>query len=261
MIDIGANLTNSSFSEDLHEVIQSAKEEGLTSILLTGTDIPSSESAQQLAIQYPNLLYSTAGIHPHHADEAPEGWQTRIRELAKLKQVVAIGETGLDYYRNFSGREEQRNVFIEQLQISAQLEMPLFIHDRESNGDMHELLKQHLNAPAVVHCFTGTRAELIHYLDLGCYIGITGWVCDERRGQPLASLIKDIPLDRLLIETDSPYLMPRNIEPRPKTRRNEPKYLPYVAHKIASLLGKTDETIGRITAENAKTLFGLKHLT
>lgn len=261
MIDIGANLTNSSFSDDLDEVIHSAQEEGLTSILLTGTDISSSESAQKLAIRYPDLLYSTVGIHPHHADEIPEGWQTRIRELAILESVVAIGETGLDYYRNFSGREEQRSVFTEQLQISAELEMPLFIHDRESNGDMHELLKQHLNSPAVVHCFTGTRAELINYLDLGCYIGITGWVCDERRGQRLASLIKDIPLDRLLIETDSPYLMPRNIEPKPRTRRNEPKYLRYVARKIASLLGKTEESIGRITAENATTLFGLKHLT
>lgn len=184
----------------------------------------------------------------------------RIQELAELDHVVAIGETGLDYYRNFSSREEQRSVFTKHLHIAAQLDMPLFIHDRESDGEMCELLTQHLSSPAVVHCFTGTQSELMRYLDLGCYIGITGWVCDERRGQPLASLIEDIPLDRLLIETDSPYLLPRTIEPKPKSRRNEPKYLPYVAKKIASLVGKTEEDIGNITAENARTLFRLKHL-
>ena len=260
MIDIGANLTNSAFSEDVHDVIQSAREQGVTSILLTGTDIASSQSAQELAIRYPGLLYSTVGIHPHYAGEAQEGWPTHIRELAELDHVVAIGETGLDYYRNFSGREEQRSVFTKQLHIAAQLDMPLFIHDRDSDGEMFELLTQHLSSPAVVHCFTGTRSELLRYLDLGCYIGITGWVCDERRGQPLASLIKDIPLDRLLIETDSPYLLPRTINPKPRSRRNEPKYLPYVAKRIASLVGKNEEDIGNITAENARTLFRLKHL-
>ena len=260
MIDIGANLTNSSFSEDLHEVIQNAQAEGVTSIILTGTDIASSQSAQEMAIRYQGLLYSTVGIHPHYAEEAHAGWQTHVRELATLDHVVAIGETGLDYYRNFSGREEQRYVFTEHLHLAAEIDMPLFIHDRESDGEMYEILKQHLNSPAVVHCFTGTQSELHSSLDLGCYIGITGWVCDERRGKPLASLIKDIPLDRLLIETDSPYLLPRTIEPKPRSRRNEPKYLPYVAKKIASLIGKTAEDIGQITAENARTLFRLKHL-
>lgn len=258
MIDIGANLTNKDFAKDLDEVIRVAQQEGVSSILVTGTDIDSSHASRELVLKYPNVLYSTVGIHPHHADDAKEDWQDQIQKLAASDEVVAIGETGLDYYRDFSSRGAQRRVFVDHLDLASQLDMPLFIHDRNSDGDMLGLLKQHLHSPAVVHCFTGTRSELFNYLDLGCFIGITGWVCDERRGKLLASLVKEIPLDRLLIETDAPYLLPRTVEPRPKSRRNEPKYLPYVAQKIADLRDQAAEEIGRVTAENAKTLFRLQ---
>ena len=257
MIDIGANLTDKSFSDDLHVVLEQAQEAGLSAIVVTGTDVAASQAAQKLAHNFPDALYSTAGVHPHHADEVGENWIEELTELARLPEVVAIGETGLDYFRDFSPREDQKEVFVLQLQLARDLAMPIFIHDRDSHGDMARLLSMHLASPSVVHCFTGNAEALKSYLDLGCYIGITGWVCDERRGSELAGLIPNIPLDRLLIETDAPYLLPRTIRPRPRSRRNEPKYLVYVAQKVAELTSKSIQEIAEVTTQNAKQLFRL----
>ena len=258
MIDIGANLTDKSFADDLDVVLDDAKNAGLAAIVVTGTDVALSQHASALALRHHGFLYSTVGVHPHHADDVKMDWQSHVWELANHKHVVAIGETGLDYYRNFSKPNTQQDVFVQHLQIASELNMPLFIHDRESRGDMARLLEQHLGSEAVVHCFTGTRNELETYLNLGCYIGITGWICDERRGQELTNLLPMIPLDRLMVETDSPYLLPRTIRPKPRSRRNEPRFLTYVVERIATILNKSSEEVATRTAQNARRLFSLQ---
>lgn len=225
--------------------------------MITGTDIWSSRRAVVLCSQYSGYLSSTAGIHPHRAGNARSGWIKEVEEVASSQCVVAIGETGLDYFRDFSPRSDQRRVFCAQLELAATLGLPVFIHDRESGGDLLRIVSEFKDLKAVVHCFTGSRDLLLKYLELDLYIGITGWVCDERRGVPLRESVHLIPNDRLLVETDSPYLMPRNIQPMPRTRRNEPANLQYVVDEIASARNQTPAEIARITSDNAKQLFAI----
>lgn len=257
MIDIGANLTNKSFDSDIEAVLDDAREVGISKILVTGTSVEESERALQLATTHGDVLVSTAGIHPHHADDAPTGWIMQLQQLCSHEQVVAIGECGLDFYRNFSKRESQQSVFESQLELAEEVGLPVFVHDRDSEGLTYQHLLRHRSVPTVVHCFTGSAEDLRRYISIGCYIGITGWICDERRGQELFRLAKDIPSDRLLIETDAPYLLPRTIRPRPKTRRNEPSNLVYVAAAVAKARGSSYEDIARQTEQNARRLFGL----
>ena len=258
MIDIGANLTDKSFRSDVDAVIARAVSAQIKSIIVTGTDVGSSKSANSLCQKYPSYLYSTAGVHPHTASKVESNWIEELRKLARDQNVVAIGETGLDYFRNFSPREDQRQVFLKQLQLAVELDMPAFIHDRDSDGELLECIRRYPKLKAVVHCFTGSKELLQQYLELGLYIGITGWVCDERRGMELKDSVHLIPDDRILIETDAPYLMPRNIRPRPKTRRNEPANLPYVAQVVASARNQTISYLTTLTTENAKRLFALR---
>ena len=257
MIDIGANLTNKAFSEDLPEVLDRAAAAGVERIIVTGTAVAESEQALALVQRYPDVLKSTVGIHPHHADQAEPGWQKMVLQIA-LRGAVAIGETGLDYFRNFSTRQNQREVFRIQLELASDLDLPLFVHDRDSEGEVLSMLQRHAQTPVVVHCFTGTQALLEAYLELGCYIGLTGWICDERRGNDVAQLAENIPDDRLLIETDSPYLLPRTIQPRPKAHRNEPCYLAYVVQKLATVRSQSTSYIDEMTTNNANRLFRLE---
>jgi TatD DNase family protein len=259
LIDIGANLSHESFSGDLEEVLDAAKQAGIVTILVTGTSVTTSKEATALARQYPHFLYSTAGIHPHDASHFDP---SALRELATLAAddcVKAMGETGLDYCRDFSPRERQREAFAAQLQQAAELEMPVFLHQRDGHEDFIKLLRQYRNAlpRAVVHCFTGTETELRDYLDLDMHIGITGWICDERRGRHLHDIIKLIPANRLMLETDSPYLLPRTITPKPSTRRNEPANLVHVLESVASCLGKSGKTVAEQTTETARDFFAV----
>ena len=249
-------MTDSSFGEDLPEVLNRAHASGVERIVVTGTDLASTSAAAKLVTTYPDMLSYTAGIHPHHADAVGKNWQSKINQLASFG-AVAIGETGLDYFRNFSSLAAQQSVFEAQLDLAADLDLPVFVHDRDSDGDVMHYLSNCAKTPTVVHCFTGDQQLLLDYLELGCYIGLTGWVCDERRGAELALMTHLIPDDRLLIETDSPYLMPRNMEPRPKNRRNEPQNLRYVLRKVAQLRGQSEEEVDRFTTENAKRFFRL----
>ena len=256
MIDIGANLTDKTFRNDLSEVIQRAQDAGLERIVVTGTNVALSRRALELTSTYPNYLACTAGVHPHDADAVTKGWVDSIAEFAK-QGAVAIGETGLDYFRNFSTRTNQRAVFEAQLELAANIKLPVFVHDRESNGEVLELLQRFGISDVVIHCFTGSVDLLDAYLAFGCYIGITGWICDERRGTELAKFADRIPDERLLIETDSPYLLPRNISPRPSTRRNEPMNLKYVRDKIAESRHQSPAHVDQITTMNAIRLFRL----
>ncbi len=263
MIDIGVNLTNKRFDKDRLEVITRAKNVNINQLLITGTSVEESTQAlllcQEYSEQLPNTLYSTAGIHPHDADQAENNFIEVLTTLAKSPFVKAIGECGLDFNRNFSSPEQQLDVFSKQIALAAQLNLPLFLHQRDAFTPWFELLKPYFGRiPSMVsHCFTGNKKELLQCIDAGMYIGITGWLCDERRGQELQEIVKYIPLDKLLIETDAPYLTPRNIRPRPKSSRNEPSYLPYVVNKLAEIIGVDQKEIACQTSINANKAFNL----
>jgi TatD DNase family protein len=256
VIDIGANLTHASFHDDVKDVIARAHAAGVSTIIVTGTSVDESKAAQDLASRHENL-WATAGVHPHHARECDAGTIPALRELAKHPRVVAIGECGLDFNRNYSPHPDQEKWFIAQLELGIELGMPLFLHSRDAFPRFSEILKSHRPARAVAHCFTGNKEELHAYLDLGLYIGITGWICDERRGAHLLELVREIPSERLLLETDSPYLTPRDLHPQPKARRNEPAFLPHILRTVARALGRPHEEIAAETTRNATAFFGL----
>jgi TatD DNase family protein len=257
LVDIGANLTHSAFHEDLDAVLARAREHGVGSLIVTGTSVEESRRAAGLAAAREGV-YATAGVHPHHASQCDASTIPGLREIARLPRVVAIGECGLDFNRNYSPHPDQEKWFVAQLELGIELGMPLFLHSRDAFPRFAEILKHHdLKGRAVAHCFTGTREELHAYLDLGLYIGITGWICDERRGRHLFELVRDIPRDRLLLETDAPYLTPRDLHPQPKARRNEPAFLPHIARTVARALERPAEEIADETSRNAATLFGL----
>ena len=260
MIDIGVNLTNSRFDKDRADVITRAENADIEALLVTGTNIFESEQAAKLCQQYPKFLYSTAGVHPHDADNVSEHYLQDIEALALFPQVKAIGECGLDFNRNFSQPEQQIKVFQQQVELAERLQMPLFLHQRDAFQQWLQILMPYVDkVPAMVtHCFTGNVDELKQCLDKGMYIGVTGWVCDERRGDALRECIPYIPLERLLIETDAPYLTPRNIRPKPKSSRNEPSYLSYVVDTIAELMSVEKQKIIEHTTDNAKRVFGLR---
>ncbi|MFC3552294.1 TatD family hydrolase [Lysobacter cavernae] len=249
LIDIGANLTHDSFDPDRDAVMARARDAGVTRMVVTGASREHSPLALKLAKQHPGELFATAGVHPHHASEYTAECDAELRELHAHSEVVAVGECGLDYFRDFSPRPAQRRAFELQLQIAVDTRKPLFLHQRDAHADFMAMMHNFDGrlGPAVVHCFTGTRAELFDYLDRDWYIGITGWLCDERRGQHLRELVRHIPADRLLIETDAPYLLPRTVRPAPSHRRNEPMYL---AHIVAELARDRGEDVA-VTAANS----------
>ncbi|MGE5703953.1 MAG: TatD family hydrolase [Clostridia bacterium] len=259
IIDIGVNLMHRSFQQDRDEVVSRAVEQGVSPLILTGTSLRNSIDASRYASRPIGKLYSTAGIHPHDAKSCDESTIRKLRELASLPHVVAIGECGLDYNRDFSPRDLQRKWFVEQISLAAELHMPLFLHERDAHLDFVSILNEHRQriARAVVHCFTGTAKELETYLEMDFYIGITGWVCDERRGKHLRELIKTIPLDRMMIETDAPFLTPRDLKEKPADGRNEPMYLRHILHAVAQCRGMAPEEVALATTTTAKEFFGI----
>ena len=258
MIDIGANLTHESFSEDFDGVLQRAKDAGVTQIMVTGASLQSSKQALELADRYQNL-FATAGIHPHYAEETTQETIEALKEFLKNDKVKAIGETGLDFFRDICPRAIQKRSFEQHLELAIESNLPMFLHEREAFPSFSEILSTYRDdlGKVVIHCFTGDKNALTTYLDLDCYIGITGWICDERRGKHLLTLVKDIPSDRLLIETDAPYLMPRNVRPKPKNRRNEPHYLSVVCKTIAQCRETNTEDLATQTSANARLFFSL----
>ena len=258
LIDIGANLTHPAFHDDLPAVLRRARDAGVGSIVLTGTSIPESTSALKVSSAYPETVYATAGVHPHHARECDDSTIPALRVLAQQPRVVAIGECGLDFNRNYSPHPDQEKWFEAQVDLAIELQKPLFLHSRDAFASFFSLLKRKQNLPpSVAHCFTGEKEELHAYLDLGLYIGITGWICDERRGAHLLQLVREIPADRLMLETDSPYLTPRDLRPQPKARRNEPAFLPHILRTVARALDRSAEEVAAETTRNAKRFFGM----
>ncbi|ELI8021917.1 3'-5' ssDNA/RNA exonuclease TatD [Yersinia enterocolitica] len=259
MFDIGVNLTSSQFTKDCPQVVTRAKEAGVTGMLITGTNAEESQAALELAMAYPDYCWSTAGVHPHHASSWQTDVEQQIRALVANVSVVAIGECGLDFNRNFSTPAEQEVAFTAQLALAAELSLPVFLHCREAHDRFITLLSPWLDKipAAVVHCFTGTADELDSCLALGLSIGITGWVCDERRGLELRALLPRIPAQQLLLETDAPYLLPRDIHPKPASRRNEPCFLPHIVQQVAVWRQEDPQWLGQKTDENACRIFRL----
>lgn len=270
LIDIGVNLTHRSFSRDRAEVIARARAAGVSALILTGTSVQHSREALSLSRQHPGALYSTAGVHPHDAGRCGVAGLAELRELLRDPSVVAVGECGLDFNRDFSPRPVQEQVFAAQVQLAIELGKPLFLHERDAHDAFVAVLDRASVRPgaqpgergalpvqAVVHCFTGSRAALAAYLARGFFIGITGWICDERRGRELQQLVKQVPLDRLMIETDAPFLLPRDLKPRPADGRNEPATLAHIAAVVARCMGRPLAEVAAATTANARRFFKL----
>ncbi|MBT5064588.1 MAG: hydrolase TatD [Verrucomicrobia bacterium] len=262
LIDIGLNLTHDSFDHDRKDVLQRALDLGVHRMILTGATEEGSLKGLELAKSYPGTFYTTAGIHPHHAKEVNGDTFTVLQELYTLPEVVAVGECGLDYFRDISPRSTQEKVFIAHLEMATGNQLPMFLHQRDAGDSFFSILKEFREklSDVVVHCFTDDKKILFGLLDLECHIGITGWICDERRGKHLKELVPSIPTDRLMIETDAPYLMPRDLDPKPKTQRNEPMHLPHIALEIAKCTGKPFEQLAQETTVNANSFFRLAPL-
>lgn len=259
LIDIGANLTHESFRHDLDAVLERAHAAGVTQLVITGASEKGSEAALALARERSGVLYATAGVHPHHASDYSSDTDSVLRELHERDDVRAVGECGLDYHRDYSPRPAQRRAFERQLELAVACGKPLFLHQRDAHGDFMAIMRPFAGriGPAVVHCFTGTGDELRDYLDAGWHVGITGWLCDERRGLHLRELVRDIPAERLMVETDSPYLLPRTVQPTPGYRRNEPMYLAHIVEELARDRGEPVETTAAATTATARAFFGL----
>jgi TatD DNase family protein len=259
LADIGANLTHAAFRDDIGAVLERARTAGVATIVVTGTTVAESRAAAALAGAHPGFLHATAGVHPHHARECDAQTLAALRALAAQPGVVALGECGLDFNRNYSPHPDQERWFVAQLELACAIGKPLFLHSRDAHPRFAQILEAHRSRlpRAVAHCFTGGRDELRAYLDLDLYVGITGWICDERRGRHLLELVREIPRDRLLVETDAPYLTPRDLHPQPKARRNEPAFLPHIVRRIAAALARPADEVAAETAANARALFGI----
>ncbi len=260
LIDIGTNLGHSQLLPHIDEILSKSLDANVQHIVVTGTSIEESKVAIQLAQKHPQQLSATCGIHPHDAQE----WNTDtfdiLNELIAFKEVKAVGETGLDFNRNYSPKADQIHAFENQIELAIQHNKPLFLHQRDAHDTLFEILKNNRGQlpKIVIHCFTDNKKALYDYLDEDFYIGITGWVCDPKRGQELQSLVPSIPLNRLMIETDAPYLLPKDIKPKPKSRHNQPYYLPHIAKSIATLYNLSFEQIAKASFANSINFFNLE---
>jgi len=258
LVDIGLNLTHDSFDHDRRRVIEQALDAGVLHMVLTGSTLASTRAAIALAREAPRTFRATAGVHPHHARELTARELEELRALTQAPEVGAVGECGLDYFRNFSPHADQERAFRSQLALAVEVGKPVFLHQRDAHDAFLAILRDYRPrlAGGVAHCFTGAPRELKDYLDLGLSIGITGWICDERRGLHLRELIRQIPLERLMLETDAPYLLPRDLAPKPAHRRNEPRFLPHILQTVAQCRGEPPATVAAAATANALRFFG-----
>lgn len=254
-IDIGVNLTHASFHQDREAIVERARKAGVSPLIATGTSERISFEAHALTERWPGLLFSTAGIHPHHAKDCSEQTLNSLRSLLSAPSVVAVGECGLDFNRDFSPRPIQEKWFGAQIELALELKLPLFLHERDAHDRFTAIVRERRAdvAGGVVHCFTGNEKELDAYLELGFFIGITGWICDERRGKHLLELVRRIPAERLLLETDAPFLIPRSLRPRPW--RNEPCFLPHILYTVAKATGRQAADVAAQSREAAFRCF------
>jgi TatD DNase family protein len=255
--DIACNFTSDRFDNDLDEVINQAIVNNITKFGLICSRLSDIDKLLEIYNRYSKDMFFTIGVHPHHANEINEEYLKKLKEVINNNNPHAIGETGLDFFRNLSTYEEQIFAFEEQIKIAIDTNKPLFLHQRDSHDDFIKILRKYSSDinKSVVHCFTGTKEQLNDYLELDCYIGVTGWICDAKRNVELRKTIKNIPLERLMIETDCPYLIPKNLEEKPKNNRNEPTYLNHIANEVATLMKKDINDIREKTYKTSLSFF------
>jgi TatD DNase family protein len=259
LVDIGINLAHDSYDADRTAVIGRAHAAGVAQMIVTGSSEASTRAALELARAHAGRLFATAGVHPHHASDWNAEVRDSLRELSAAPEIVAVGECGLDYFRDLSPRPAQRAAFAAQLELARECGKAVFLHQRDAHEDFTAILREHIAglAGGVAHCFTDGARELDTYLGLGLAVGITGWICDERRGRHLLPLMRSIPADRLLLETDGPYLLPRDLPEKPDTRRNEPAFLPHIAAAVAKARGEDLDSVARASTAAARKIFNL----
>ncbi|MBN2797333.1 MAG: TatD family hydrolase [Clostridia bacterium] len=251
LFDSHAHLDANQFKNDLNEVIKRAQDEGVELIMNPGADYESSMNAVKLAETY-DFIYAAVGVHPHDASSLDDMMLTLLKKMAKHPKVKAIGEIGLDYHYDYSPRETQRYWFRKQLQLAKALNLPVIIHDREANQDVFNILKEEnaFETGVLLHCYSGSAELARQYVNLGAYISIAGPVT-YKNARKTVEVVEMIPLEKLLIETDSPYLSPHPM----RGKRNESSYVKYVAEKIAEIKSLSYEEVCRVTFENAKKYF------
>lgn len=257
MFDCGVNL----FSDRLDpiETLAQSSQAGLSGLLIICSTLEESIEAQAFCHQHASVDFTlrfTAGVHPHNASSWTSKHYRALRDITQDRHCAAIGECGLDFNRNFSSPEQQEFAFIQQLKLAQETGLGLYLHERDAWEKQLSLLDEyaHNSRFKIVHCFTGGKHQLDSYLRRGCHIGITGWVCDAKRGKELRAAVADIPLEKLLVETDAPFLFPKTV--RPRSSNNQPRYLPYIIEEIAELIDADADNIKRITEKNALALFG-----
>ena len=265
LVDIGVNLTHPTFAGDPRAVVERAYATGVTQLVLTGTSVSESEAALKLCRaldESEKRLFCTAGIHPHDAGQWTSETGAQLRALLTETEARAVGECGLDFNRDLSPRTQQERVLEEHLQLAVETGLPVFLHERDADQRMVEILRPFRDqlSAAVVHCFTGEKRALYAYLDLDLHIGITGWICDERRGTHLHPLVRDIPATRLMLESDAPYLLPRTLRPKPKGGQNEPAFLPEVLREVARHRGVSEDALALSTTRCAQDFFRIEPL-
>ncbi len=259
LVDIGINLTHESYEADRDAVLARARLAGVGWMIVTGATLEGSAAAAALAGAHPERLAATAGIHPHHAADCTPQAVAALKVLLALPCMVAGGECGLDYFRMIAPAATQEAAFRAQVELAIELRLPLFLHCRDAHADFIRILDSYgADRPrCVVHCFTGSVDEVLECLALGLYVGITGWICDERRGLHLEDVARVVPADRLMVETDGPYLLPRDLNPKPRDRRNEPAFLPHIVARIARARGEPAEAVAASTTATARAFFNL----
>jgi TatD DNase family protein len=251
LIDTHCHLDFPPFDPDRDLVIQRAKEEGISYFINIGATLESSAAGCALAQKYPQI-YASVGVHPHDADSFNCQAEARLRQLASEKKVVAIGETGLDYYRNLSSQDNQKRVFIKQMELAKDLKLPLVIHSRQAEKDVMQILKSALPLRAVVHCFSGDENFLKECLDCGFFISYTCNIT-YKKAQGLRDMVRLTPLDKLMLETDAPYLSPEGF----RGKRNEPLQIKLLANEVGRIKGIGFAEIAEKTTQNAKDFFKL----
>lgn len=256
MIEIGVNLSSGQFQGEVETVLAQARQAGVTHFIATGTSLEATAAVVAQAQRFADV-WATAGVHPHQASSWSERTFAHIQQAAKDPRVVAVGECGLDYNRMFSPRQAQLVAFEAQLGMAKDLGKPVFLHCRDAFEDFRAMLSDFPGVPGVVHCFTGTPSEARAYLELGMDLGITGWLCDPKRGGALRDAVKVVPLDRMHLETDAPYLLPGNMPGAQRRARNVPANLKWVAKGLAEVLGRPLEDVTQACTANSKRLFGL----
>ena len=258
MIDICCNLTHPALNSQLPNILERARQADVQTMVIPGSNVEDSGTALKLANQYKNSLWACAGVHPHHAAQWNDASYATLKRLAADTKVLAIGETGLDYYRNLSTPKTQQFVFEKQIELAVDTALPLFMHQRDAHEDFINILRPHRKhiSNAVVHCFTGNRAMLDDYMDMDLYIGVTGWICDERRAKDLRNTITTIPDNRLMLETDAPYLIPRTLGKRFYSKPNEPAFLPHIARNIAQRRNVEINDLIAQTVNNSCNFYG-----